>query len=287
MEAIVALARPGNHRLYPLEMSDSAERLLDRLARLLATSEHALVLTGAGTSTESGLPDYRGAAGLWSDRRFEELAHIEMWRREPEEFWRFYAARLALLDGARPNAGHAAIAELEHLGLVHRVLTQNVDGLHRAAGSRAPLELHGTLAEVECLACGFRGPRQIAESQLAAGSAVPICPSCGANLKPAVVLFGELMPPALADAQAELARCDLLLCCGSSLQVYPVAAFPRHVHANGGEIAIVNLGPTDADDIAGVSIEMKVGDALPALVERLVARGHSPAPTAPQPAPRL
>ena len=250
-------------------MRDRADRQLELLAELLDESQHALVLTGAGVSTESGLPDYRSADGLWGTRRFEELAHIEMWRSEPEEFWRFYRERLSLLHEAQPNPGHLAIAELERRGLVRRVLTQNVDGLHRAAGSREPLELHGTLSEVECLACGFRGPSEIAETQLARGAAVPACPDCGANLKPAVVLFGELLPPALGEAESELSSCDLLICCGSSLQVYPVAGFPARVHAHGGDIAIVNLGPTGADAGARVRIDMKTGDALPALVARL------------------
>ena len=131
------------------------------LATLLRDARHALVLTGAGISTESGLPDYRGSDGLWRNRRFEELAHIETWRREPEAFWAFYRERIDVLARAQPNDGHRAIAELERRGFVARVLTQNVDGLHRAAGSD-PLELHGTLAEVECLACGFRGPTELA-----------------------------------------------------------------------------------------------------------------------------
>lgn len=250
-------------------MTGTEEEQLRALAGLLREARHALVLTGAGVSTESGLPDYRGSQGLWGTRRFEELAHIETWRREPEEFWGFYGQRLSRLGDAVPNAGHAAIAELERLGYVHRVLTQNVDGLHRAAGSSTVLELHGTLAEVECLACGFRGQRELASSQLAAGASVPLCPTCGRNLKPAVVLFGEMLPPALQEAYGELARCDLIVCCGSSLQVYPVAAFPERVLANGGAIAVVNIGPTGADRVARVRLEQRTGEALPALAELL------------------
>lgn len=247
------------------------EQQLALLASMLAAARHALVLTGAGVSTESGLPDYRSTGGLWSNRRFEELAHIDMWRREPAEFWRFYGERLSRIAEAEPNEGHAAIAELERRGYVHRVLTQNVDGLHRAAGSREPLELHGTLADVECLACGFCNPKEIAEAQLAAGLPVPLCPTCGCNLKPAVVLFGELMPPALEVAYDELPHCDLLICCGSSLQVYPVADFPERVHRNGGEVAIVNLGPTGADGLARVRLASSTGAALPALCRALEA----------------
>jgi len=250
-------------------MADDADRGLDLLAGMLGAARHALVLTGAGVSTESGLPDYRSSGGLWANRQFEELAHIDMWRREPEEFWRFYAERLSAVSDAQPNAGHLAIAELERRGLVHRVLTQNVDGLHRAAGSREPLELHGTLSEVECLGCGFRGPKAVAEAQLGTGAPVPLCPACDANLKPAVILFGELLPPALGEAHAELGRCDLLICCGSSLQVYPVAFFPERVLGNGGEIAVINVGRTGADGVARVRLALRTGEALPALVRLL------------------
>ena len=248
---------------------DAAPEIV-RLAALLRDARHALVLTGAGVSTESGLPDYRSSSGLWRNRRFEELAHIETWRREPDAFWAFYRERIDVLARAQPNDGHRAIAELERRGFVARVLTQNVDGLHRAAGSD-PLELHGTLAEVECLACGFRGPTELAAAQLADGADVPRCPTCEAPLKPAVTLFGELLPPALAEAELELTRCDVLLCCGSTLQVYPVADLPHEVHGRGGVVAIVNLGPTGADHLAEVRLDERTGEALPALVAELVA----------------
>ena len=245
-------------------MPGSVDAQIERLAELVRGARHALVLTGAGISTESGLPDYRGSNGLWRNRRFEELAHIETWRREPEAFWAFYRERIDVLRRARPNDGHRAIADLERRGHVARVLTQNVDGLHRAAGSD-PLELHGTLAEVECLACGFRAPTDVAGAQLAEGSTVPLCPVCDAVLKPAVTLFGELLPPAIADAEAEVAACDLLLCCGSTLQVYPVADLPYDVHRRGGAVAIVNVGPTGADALAEIRIDARTGEALPAL----------------------
>jgi NAD-dependent deacetylase len=241
---------------------------LERLATLVRGARHALVLSGAGVSTESGLPDYRGSNGLWRNRRFEELAHIETWRHEPEAFWTFYRERIDVLARAQPNAGHRAIAELERQGYLARVLTQNVDGLHRAAGSD-PLELHGTLAEVECLACGFRGPTALAAGQLSDGAAVPRCPACEAPLKPAVTLFGELLPPALGEAELELAHCDLLLCCGSTLQVYPVAGFPFDVDRRGGAVAVVNIGPTGADHVATVRIDAHTGEALPALLTAL------------------
>ncbi len=251
-----------------------AERELERLAELLGRCARALVLTGAGVSTESGLPDYRGAHGLWRNRRFEELASIEAWRSEPEEFWSFYRERLAALRGAEPNAGHLAIAELERRGLVDRVITQNVDGLHRRAGSVAPLEVHGTLAEVECLGCGWRGPSRLADEQLAGGARTATCPSCRAVLKPAVVLFGELLPPAFEEASRLVLSCDLLLCCGSSLQVSPVSSLPVWARAAGAALAIVNLGPTAHDDGADVRVEAAAGVALPRLLELVPPAGR-------------
>ena len=220
---------------------------------------HSL-LTGAGVSTESGLPDYRGVGGLWGTRRFEELASIELWRREPEEFWQFYAQRLA---GARRRrsrmpgtsrspswSGSATSAASSH-----RTSTASI--VPRAVASR--WSSTGRLPRSSACSCGFRGSSEIAEAQLRENVAVPACPACSANLKPAVVLFGELLPPALSRAHAALEECDLLICCGSSLQVYPVAGFPVWVHEQGGTIAIVNLGPTGADRRATVRLELKSG----------------------------
>lgn len=246
-------------------MSDELERLVG----LLAGSRRVVVLTGAGVSTESGLPDYRGASGLWRNRRFEELASLPLWRAAPEEFWAFYRERLAALHGASPNPGHLALAELEHRGLVELVITQNVDGLHRAAGSEKVCEVHGTLADVECLACGWRGPAALAEEQLAAGTPVPRCPSCAAVLKPAVVLFGELLPSDYGRAVSAVADCDLLLCCGSSLQVHPVATLPARARAAGARVAVVNVGPTGCDELADVRVEGRTGEVLPAVLSLL------------------
>lgn len=248
---------------------------LDRLAALLERSRSTVALTGAGMSTESGLPDYRGDSGLWRNRRFEELASLSMWRARPGEFWAFYRERLASLRTAAPNPGHHALVELERRGLLSLVVTQNVDGLHRAAGSRALVEAHGTLADVECLACGWRGAAEVAEGQLAAGIDAPCCPDCGEVLKPAVVLFGELLPVGFSRAAAAVEECELLLCLGSSLQVTPVAELPYRARARGAAVAIVNVGPTACDELAEVRIEGRTGEVLPALLGRLT--GHGPA----------
>jgi NAD-dependent deacetylase len=152
-------------------------------------------------------------------------------------------------------------------------VTQNVDGLHRAAGSRSVFEAHGSLNEVECLQCGRRAPAEEAEAQLRDGERIPRCPSCGAVLKPAVVLFGELLPPEYRRYAAEAESADVLLCLGSSLQVYPVAAIPLRVHERGCRVAVVNFGPTDVDRLADVRIDGLVGETLPCLVALLDAAG--------------
>lgn len=240
-----------------------------RLAELIAGSRRTIALTGAGMSTESGLPDYRGATGLWRNRRFEELASVRMWATHPVEFWVFYHERIRAIGAARPNPGHLALAELERRGALDLVITQNVDGLHQAAGSRAVHEAHGTLAEVECLACRWRGPSAVAHDQLDAGAEVPVCPACGDVLKPAVVLFGELLSSAFATVASEVERCDVLLVLGTSLQVPPVAYLPGDALGAGATLAIVNDGPTAFDARATVRIAGRTGEILPELLARL------------------
>jgi len=246
-------------------------RALDTALDVLA-GRPLVALTGAGLSTDSGIPDYRGPASpKRTPMTYTEFVSGPLAQRR---YWARSHVGWARMARALPNPGHHALAALEASGVLHGVITQNVDGLHRAAGSRNPLELHGTLAEVECLDCGFRAERQRAAAQLAAGAPVPLCAACGSNLKPAVVLFGELLPPAFDEAHRELASCDLLICCGTTLRVYPVAAIPELVHANGGPVGVVNLGPTGADHIATVRLDARTGDALPALVGLL---GPAPA----------
>ncbi len=241
--------------------------MLDTLADMIRRTAPVLVLSGAGMSTSSGLPDYRGPRGLWRNRRFEELASIEMWRREPEEFWEFYRMRLDALRHATPNAGHRALAALERAGLIDCVVTQNVDGLHRQAGSTT-LEVHGSLADAQCLACGSRVPMDAALTQ--AGEAiVPMCP-CGAAYKPGVVLFGEMLPQCIDEAFARAQTCTAMLVLGTSLQVQPVASMVSVAAQQGATIAIINQGTTDADGIADIRITGELAETLANLAQRLV-----------------
>ncbi len=246
----------------------SAEAVSE-LAAAIASARHAVALTGAGMSTESGLPDYRGPDGLWRNRRFEELASIQMWARETVEFWEFYRMRLAHLWDASPNPAHEALASLAARGLLAAIVTQNVDGLHAAAAlDDTPIhEVHGTLAQACCLACGASLPMDQAGSRAATSAdGVPRC-DCGAALKPGVVLFGEQLPPAFDAAQVEVGRCDLLLVCGTSLAVWPVAGLADVASAQGARIAVVNVGEGAADDIADIRIEGRVGEVLPRVAD--------------------
>jgi NAD-dependent deacetylase len=242
-----------------------------RLAELLRSSGRAVALTGAGISVPSGIPDFRSpGTGLWANVDPMQVAHIEVFRRHPERFWQFYGQRFALLRGKRPNGAHHALVELERRGLLEAVVTQNIDGLHRAAGTRDLIEVHGTIGTSSCLECGERLELAEVRARLdAAPDGVPRC-DCGAPLKPDVVLFGELLPEAaLARASALAAEADLLLCVGSSLEVFPIAQLPQITLAAGGAVALVTKGPTPYDREAAVKLDGDVVGELEAVLSAL------------------
>jgi NAD-dependent deacetylase len=190
--------------------------------------------------------------------------------------WDFYRARLHAVRGVQPNPGHFALAELEQLGIVRAIITQNVDGLHTAAGSERVLEMHGSLRVAVCTSCGREVDIQVAIDDFdSERGRLPRCPFCPEHpvLKPGVVLFGEPMPPALEEALALLDDCELLIVCGSTLQVFPVAAMPRNVSRNGGRVAIVNMGET-LYPLADLTIEAATGELLPLVVEQLKSSGR-------------
>jgi NAD-dependent deacetylase len=237
-----------------------------RLAELIESRRSCLVLTGAGISTESGIPDFRSAGGIWERYDPAEVATIDAFRRDPARVWEFYALRLDGLAQAEPNDGHRALAELEAHGLIGAVVTQNVDGLHQRAGSRKVVEVHGSLREAECVHCGVRVPTEDAIAMLP----LPPCPECGEVLKPGVVMFGELLPAeAIERAQALAAKSGVLLVVGSSLEVHPVAALPGATLASGGTLAIVNRGGTPWDSEAEVVVDAAAGETLRALAAAL------------------
>jgi NAD-dependent deacetylase len=242
---------------------------VEALAALVRERQPCVVLTGAGISTESGIPDFRSPTGIWAEYDPMEYATIGAFRRDPVKVWEFYALRFRVLTTAAPNAGHLALAELERRGLIEAVVTQNIDGLHARAGSRDVVEVHGSIRTASCLECGESVPLEDVVAALEHAPAPP-CPSCGAVLKPDVVMFGELLPVDAIDRATELARrAGLLLVVGSSLEVYPVAGLPDETAAAGGAVAIVNRGPTPFDRLASVRIDAGAGETLSALAEAL------------------
>jgi NAD-dependent deacetylase len=243
----------------------------ERLAALLRSARSVVALTGAGVSVPSGIPDFRSpGTGLWANVDPMEVAHIAVFRRDPARFWSFYGQRFATLRDKRPNPAHAALAELERRGIVDAVVTQNIDGLHRAAGTRDLIEVHGSIATSSCLACGAGYELDDARARLEADpGGVPRC-DCGEPLKPDVVLFGEYLPEAALARATELAsQADVLLCVGSSLEVYPVAGLPELTLAGGGALAIVTQGPTPYDGAAEVKLDGDVVAELEAVVAAL------------------
>ena len=245
-----------------------------RLAALVGQARSVVALTGAGISVPSGIPDFRSpGTGLWANVDPMEVAHIAVFRRDPERFWQFYGDRFAMLRGKRPNGAHHALVELERRGVLDAVVTQNIDGLHRAAGTRDLVEVHGTIGTSSCLSCGARFELDVVRERLgAAADRVPRC-DCGAALKPDVVLFGELLPEAALTRASELAAtADVLLCVGSSLEVYPVADLPRITLAAGGAVALVTKGPTPYDFDAAVKLDGDVVSEMAAVLGALEPR---------------
>jgi NAD-dependent protein deacetylase/lipoamidase len=239
---------------------------VSELTVLLRDEQPVVVLTGAGISTESGIPDFRSPTGIWA--RFDPMEYgtIEAFRADPVKVWSFYAPRFEMLTSAEPNDGHRALAELEERGLVRAVVTQNIDLLHERAGSRDVVEVHGSIRTSSCLRCGERYPL----ADVLALMPSPACPQCGALLKPDVVFFGELLPEEAIDRAFRLAReAGLLLVVGSSLEVYPVAGLPEETLASGGRLAIVNRGPTPYDHRAQVVVDAGAGETLRALADAL------------------
>jgi NAD-dependent deacetylase len=216
----------------------------------------------------SGIPDFRSpGTGLWENVDPMEVAHIDAWRADPERFWHFYGARFQALRDKQPNGAHLALVELERRGLLDAVITQNIDRLHRRAGTRELVEVHGSIDSSSCLSCGVGFPLEDVQRRLEQSPvSVPAC-DCGEPLKPDVVLFGEFLPEgALERAYALAAGAELLLCVGSSLEVHPVAQLPGVTRQAGGEVAIVTAGSTPWDARAAVKLDGDVVAELEAVL---------------------
>ena len=237
----------------------------EALAALLREHQPCVVLTGAGISTESGIPDFRSDTGIWADVDPFEVASIQAFRRDPERVWSFYRERISLLLDAQPNEGHYALAELERRGLVRAVVTQNIDTLHSRAGSSDVVEVHGSIRSAECQRCLWREATADVLVQLRTGVA-PLCRHCGEILKPGVTLFGELLPTGALERATELARsAGLVLVVGSSLEVWPVAGLPLEA----GAFAVVNRGPSALDHQALLKIDAGAGETLGGVLAEL------------------
>jgi NAD-dependent deacetylase len=248
-----------------------ADTRIQTLAALVREAGSVVALTGAGISVPSGIPDFRSpGTGLWENVDPMEVAHIDAWRADPHRFWQFYGNRFQTLEGKEPNAAHRALVELERRGLLDAVITQNIDMLHRKAGTRELVEVHGTIEHSSCLSCGARYPLADVRARLAADpDGVPRC-DCGHPLKPDVVLFGEWLPADALDRAYELAgAADVLLCVGSSLEVHPISQLPGVTRANGGQVAVITQGPTPWDGRAAVKLDGDVVAELQALLEAL------------------
>jgi NAD-dependent deacetylase len=246
------------------------DSMLRRLAELIRRSRNTVVLTGAGVSVPSGIPDFRSpGTGLWENVDPMEVAHIDVFERDPARFWTYYRPRFQMLGDKEPNRAHTALAELERRGLIAGVVTQNIDRLHRAAGSREVVEVHGTIETSSCRTCATSF--ELAEVEgLFDGEGVAICSSCGGAVKPDVVLFGELLPESAMARAGEMAeRAELMICVGSSLAVFPVAGLPQLTLERGGTLAIVTKGATPYDDDAELKLEGEVDEELAGLLEAL------------------
>jgi NAD-dependent deacetylase len=236
---------------------------------LLAHSSRIVALTGAGISTESGIPDFRGPNGVWTkDPKAERMSNIHYYMSDPDVRKLSWQSRLnSPTWTAQPNAGHHALVALERAGKLRAVVTQNIDGLHQQAGNATVIEVHGTMRDVMCMSCGWRGPMQSVLDRVRGGEADPPCDRCGGILKSATISFGQpLVPQVIERAMRVTQQSDLLLAVGSSLQVYPAAGLVPLAKDAGAKVVILNAEPTPFDDIADAVLREPIGEVLPALL---------------------
>ncbi len=253
-----------------ISFSSQTAEAIDFAAGLFRRAKRAVVLTGAGISTPSGIPDFRSeGTGLWSRDEPLEVASLSTFRTAPEKFFAWFRPLAGQIFNAQPNAAHRALAELESAGRLHAILTQNIDTLHQKAGSRRVVELHGTMRTLTCVHCYFQAEAADFLPAFVEYGEIPRCPRCGNIMKPDVILFGEQLPQvAWLEAQREARQCDLMLVAGSSLEVLPVAGLPLQAIDRGAHLVIVNNSPTYLNVRADVAILENVAEIIPAIVER-------------------
>lgn len=249
--------------------------LIERAAGLLRQAEYPIALTGAGISTPSGIPDFRSnETSLWERYDPMEVASLQSFKRHPERYYEWVRPLMQTLLDAQPNPAHDALAQLEAMGKLQSVVTQNIDTLHSKAGSKRVYEVHGHLREATCIECFRVYPAQPLFEQLLSHPELKTlqCTMCGGALKPNTILFGEQLPvQVLEGAEREMKRCDLMLIAGSSLEVYPVADLPRRAIAHGAKLVIINYEATDYDRTADVVIHGDVAEVLPQIVQAVEA----------------
>jgi NAD-dependent deacetylase len=242
--------------------------MIGRVQRWVEESKRIVVLTGAGISTDSGIPDFRGPQGLWTKNpKAEKLSDIRYYMTDPEVRRLAWQSRMDHTAWtAKPNKGHMAIVDLEKRGKLHALITQNIDELHQVAGNSAAkvIEVHGTMRKVVCMSCGWRGPMQDALERVRAGELDPPCKTCGGILKSATISFGQaLVPEVIERAMLAAGEADLLIAVGTTLQVYPVAGAVPAAKAVGAQVVIINAEPTAMDDIADAVLPGSISELLP------------------------
>ncbi len=242
-----------------------------KAAELLINSKNAVVLTGAGISTESGIPDFRGESGIWAKYKPEIYGSIQSFLNDPSKFWKMAEDIAPTLFNAEPNAGHYAIAALEKINIVKAIITQNVDELHQKAGSIIVYEVHGNINRFSCLGCrASYNKQQLLRKMKKEKKLPPLCDFCATPLKPSVVLFGESLPNFEKYMSIDLAKkSDIMLIAGSSLTVAPVCDLPLYTLSEGGKLIIINDEPTYLDERAEIVINHKTGTILPLIVEEI------------------
>ncbi len=241
-------------------------------ADLLRQAERTVVLTGAGISTPSGIPDFRSEGkGLWSRDEPMEVASLNTFRTAPERFYNWFRPLARQIFNAQPNPAHTALAEMEKAGHIRLIATQNIDMLHQKAGSRHMAEMHGTLATLSCTQCYQQAESKAYLEAFIERGTIPLCPKCGSILKPDVILFGEQLPQkAWLEVQREARQCDLMLVVGSSLEVLPVAGLPMQALDRGAHLIIINNSPTYLNVRADIVLLEDAAQILPVIAERVI-----------------
>lgn len=260
------------------EKGKGHEMDLKKAAEMILEAEYVMALTGAGVSVESGIPPFRGPGGIWTKYGEPPMDGYQIFMKDPKKAWEEnlnpkgpYAGLREALEQAEPNPGHTALAELEDMGILKSIITQNIDDLHRSAGSNRVLEIHGNVSLLRCMSCNTRLHRE----DVSLDVLPPLCQQCSGVLKSDIVMFGEPIPPdVLRSCQEETARCDCMLVLGTSATVYPAASFPQEVRRRRRPLIEINLYESEITPMCRISLRGTTGEVLPRLIEE-IKKGHT------------